>query len=327
MAGKGWSLRLRWRDEQMAPKDIGRRGTVRLAAGSLIAEIIPSLGGGMARFDILRNAERIEVFRAWPEGGTDDPNTLGLCVLVPWSNRISGQGFNFGDAFYALLPNFVGEPCPIHGDGWLSAWRVSSYGDRYVRLEREVGGPAPYCYGALLDYALDADGMTIRLSATNLAAIALPFGLGFHPWLPRTPATRLMARAEFVWLEDARHLPTERVAVARRPNWDFSSFRPLPADWINNGFVGWSGRAAIRWEDRALALEVEALPPLSNFILYSPSADARFFCFEPVSHAVDAHNLPPGPEAHGLVVLAPGTTLAAECRFRVREIESRSNLQ
>jgi aldose 1-epimerase len=167
--------------------------------------------------------------------------------------------------------------------------------------------------------------MTIRLAATNLAAIALPFGLGFHPWFPRTPATQLMAPANSVWLEDARHLPTDRAAVARRPEWDFSSFRSLPTGWINNGFVGWNGRATIRWEDRALALEVEASPQLSNFILYSPSADAPFFCFEPVSHAVDAHNLPPGPEAHGLVVLEPGTTLSTDCRFRVREIECTLN--
>jgi aldose 1-epimerase len=306
-------------------KHLRTRGTVQLAAGSLVAEIVPSLGGGVARFDVLRGGQRIEVFRAWPGGGTDDPNRLGLYVLVPWSNRISSRGFSYGGTFHALLPNVAGEPCPIHGDGWLSSWQVSSNRDRCVRLEREADGPGPYSYGAVLDYSLDANGMTIRLAATNLAAIPLPFGLGFHPWFPRTPSTQLMAPANLVWLEDARHLPTERVVVAKCPEWDFSSFRSLPTCWINNGFVGWNGGATIRWEDRALALGVEASPLLSNFILYSPSADAPFFCFEPVSHAVDAHNLAPGPEAHGLVVLAPGTTLATECRFHVCEIESNSN--
>lgn len=300
------------------------RTAVRLAAGSLAVEIMPSLGGGVARFDLLREGRRIEVFRARPDSGTDDPGALGLYVLVPWSNRISGTGFNFGGVFHLLAPNVAGESCPIHGDGWLSPWCVSSADDRGVRLEHEADGPGPYRYAALLDYALDADGMTIRLAATNRATTALPFGLGFHPWLPRTPATRLMAQAQSVWLEDARHLPTERVAVVSRPEWDFSSFRSLPVDWINNGFIGWNGRATVLWEDRALALDVEAEPPLSTFILYSPSTDAPFFCFEPVSHAVDAHNLPPGPEAHGLVVLSPGEMLAAKCRFRVRETQTRS---
>jgi aldose 1-epimerase len=281
---------------------------------------VPSLGAGVARFDFLRDEQRIEVFRPWPKGGTNDPNALGLYVLVPWSNRISGSGFSFGGQFHPLTPNFAGEPYPIHGDGWLSEWRVVSADDRSVSLQHVADrGPGPYRYTASLEYALDASGMKIRLAATNRAPIALPFGLGFHPWLPRTPATLLLAPAKSVWLENARHLPTERVAVAGRPECDFESFRPLPRDWINNGFAGWNGRATILWEDRALALDVDAQAPITFYILYSPSGESRFFCFEPVSHAVDAHNLPPGPEAHGLVVLKPGTMLAIECAFRVRE--------
>jgi aldose 1-epimerase len=116
------------------------RATVQLAAVSLTAEIVPSLGGGVASFDVVRNGRSREVFRAWPNGGTDDPNALGLYVLVPWSNRISGRGFSFGGECHSLAPNFAGEPCPIHGDGWLSSWCVSSNDSRRVRLEREAGG-------------------------------------------------------------------------------------------------------------------------------------------------------------------------------------------
>ena len=303
------------------------RKTIQLAAGSLTAEIVPSLGAGVARFDFLRDERRIEVFRPWPKTGTDDPNALGLYVLVPWSNRISGRGFSFEGQFHPLTPNFAGEPCPIHGDGWLSAWSIASADDRFVRLEHVADGPGPYRYTASLEYTLDPNGMKIRLAATNRAPVALPFGLGFHPWLPRTPATLLMAPAKSVWLENARHLPTERVAVADRPEWDFASFRSLPHDWINNGFVGWNGRATILWEDRALALDVHAQPPLTVYILYSPSAESEFFCFEPMSHAVDAHNLPPGPEAHGLVVLQPGRVLVIECTFRVSVWRSALRIQ
>ena len=294
--------------------------TVQLFAGSLTAEIVPSLGAGVARFDFLRHQQRIEVFRPWQESGTSDPNALGLYVLVPWSNRISGSGFSFESQFHPLTPNFPGEPCPIHGDGWLATWSVTSADDRSVRLEHVAEGPGPYRYTASLEYALDANGLKIRLGAINRAPIALPFGLGFHPWLPRTPATLLKAPAKSVWLENARHLPTEQIAVASRPEWDFASFRSLPLDWINNGFLGWNGHGTIFWEDRALALDVDTQAPLTVYILYSPSAEAEFFCFEPVSHAVNAHNLPPGPETNGLVVLTPGRMLAIECTFRVREL-------
>jgi aldose 1-epimerase len=295
------------------------RPTIQLAAGPLRVEVVPSLGAGVARFDILRGGRRIEVFRGWPNGGTDDPNALGLYVLAPWSNRISGGGFSFGEAFYPLASNFAGEPCPIHGNAWLSPWNVFSNADRSTRLGYESDGPGPYRYEATVEYALDGGGLMTRLKVVNHAAMALPFGLGFHPWFPRTPRTLLVARAESVWLEDACHLPTKRIAVEIRPEWDFSSFRTLPSDWINSAFVGWNGGATILWEDRGLALDIEAQPPISTYILYSPSARSPFFCFEPVSHSVNAHNLPPGPEAHGLVILAPEATLAAECRFAVRE--------
>jgi aldose 1-epimerase len=155
------------------------------------------------------------------------------------------------------------------------------------------------------------------LAILNRASGALPYGAGFHPWLPRTAGTRLNAPARSVWLEDERHLPTQNMAVTARPEWDFAHPRALPEGWINNGFCGWDGRAVVAWDDRDVALEILARPPIGAYILYSPAADASFFCFEPVTHAVNAHNLPPGPEAHGLTVLAPGATLVAECAFKV----------
>jgi aldose 1-epimerase len=291
---------------------------LRLESGPLSAEVVPSIGGGVARFDFARNGGVTEIFRAWPRDGSSDPNALGLYVLAPWSNRISGSGFWFGGAFHPLAPNVVGEPSPIHGDAWQAPWSVESHDGRRLRMMHDAHGPGPFRYRARLDYGLAVDGLSVRLAITNQARDALPYGAGFHPWLPRTAGTRLTAPARSVWLEDERHLPTENSPVALGGEWDFSVPRALPAGWINNGFSGWNGRAAIVWEDRDMALDILAAPPIGTYILYSPSADSSFFCFEPVTHAVDAHNLPPGPEAHGLKVLAPGATLVAKCQFRVR---------
>ena len=45
-----------------------------------------------------------------------------------------------------------------------------------------------------------------------------------------------------------------------------------------------------------------------------------FFCFEPVDHPINAHNLPGGAQANGLTVLAPGQDLRRTVRFAVEEI-------
>ena len=120
--------------------------------------------------------------------------------------------------------------------------------------------------------------------------------------------------------ETDEHLPAGDAPVASRAAWDFAEPRALPAGWVNNAFLGWDGQARILWPERSLELDIEADPPLSTYILYSPSDKAGFFCFEPVTHSVDAHNLPGGPEANGLAVLAPQEALSTVCRFRPRPL-------
>ena len=295
------------------------RETARITAGDLAAEIVPSLGGGLARFDLIRNGSAAPLFRPWPDAGTDEPVRLACFPLVPWSNRISGGGFHYGGRFHPLAANFAGDPFPIHGNGWTSPWTVTAKHASRVVLELLSEGPGPYRYRGALDYALDPRGLSMRLAVTNRAEMALPFGLGFHPWLPRTRGTWLRAPAATVWLEDSRYLPTGSAPVTVREDWDFSLPQMLPPSWVNNAFTGWNGRATIEWHDRGLALDVEAGEGLNTYLLYSPNREADFFCFEPISHLVDAHNLPGGPAANGLVVLAPGEELSVSCRFSPHE--------
>jgi Enoyl-(Acyl carrier protein) reductase len=81
----------------------------RIEAGSLVAEIVPELGGGLARFDLIRGGERLPVLRPWPDAGTCDPNRLACYVLVPWSNRLSQRGVIAEGRFYPLLNTLAGE--------------------------------------------------------------------------------------------------------------------------------------------------------------------------------------------------------------------------
>ena len=117
-----------------------------------------------------------------------------------------------------------------------------------VVLALESSDQPPFDYQAELTYALAGSALTMRLAVLHRGAVAAPYGLGFHPWLPRTPGTLIELPASEVWLETADHMPAGKVPIAARPDWDFARWRPLPTDWINNGFSGWSGHGA-----RALA--------------------------------------------------------------------------
>jgi aldose 1-epimerase len=296
--------------------------TIAICDGISEAVILPHVGAALSSYGLIESGRQVPLFRTSPPlfrtSPASSPFDLACNLLVPWSNRISRGGFTFRGRFHPLEPNLPGEPSPIHGNGFSSPWQVIERAAASSKLQLSSEGPGPFRYEAVVIYALDGGALTVDLSVTSLAAEPLPYGLGLHPWLPRTPATKLVAPAHEVWLEDERHLPTNRISLASRPEWNFATPHRLPPGWINNGFTGWSGSAEIVWPERGLALYIDASPPISKYVLYSPGATADYFCFEPVSHSVDAHNLSEGPEKAGLVVLAPGETLAMRVRFSPR---------
>jgi aldose 1-epimerase len=285
-----------------------------LSDGAGEAVIVPELGAGLASYDLVDADARRPIFRPCRNPSSARPFDLASILLVPWSNRISGGGFLFAGKFHSLQPNLPGEPYPIHGNGFSSAWSVENTTSTTAELSLMSDGPGPFRYAARASYALKAGALTMRLSVVNHAAEPLPFGLGFHPWIVRTSETLLRAKAKSFVLETSDHLPSGKAQVSSRPGWNFAESRRLPGDWINNAFLDWDGRALVRWPDRSLALELAADPPLTVYIVYSPSREADFFCFEPITHAVDAHNASGGPEANGLIVLAPQESLSVACR-------------
>jgi aldose 1-epimerase len=124
-----------------------------------------------------------------------------------------------------------------------------------------------------------------------------------------------MASAEGVWLEQADHLPETFDPVSKHIALDFNVRRRLPDQWVNNWFSGWNRTARIDWPERGLAVQVDASEDLNHYVVFSPSPTAGFFCFEPVSHPVDAFHLPGGPQAHGMKVLDPSGSLAIATQF------------
>jgi aldose 1-epimerase len=221
-------------------------------------------------------------------------------LLAPWQNRISSGGFTHGGRFVALAPNVPGEAFPIHGNAWQQPWGVTQQTGDAATLALRSEGPGIYRYRAVVDYALGADGdLTMALEITNDGP-ELPFGLGFHPYFPRDASTTLAAMAGTITLQDEAYLPTRTVPTSERPNLRFSEPRTLPADLINNEFQLWNGVADIRWPDRHLGCRLAA-PGLTRYVVYSPGALAPFFCFEPVTHSIDAFNRL--TDTGGLVIL------------------------
>ncbi len=273
-----------------------------ISVGPVRLELVPALGGGISRLDV----KGVPVLRPW-KGDADNLFSLASNILVPFSNRVSGGGFDWNGKHHLLEKNFDGDPFPIHGDGFQRPWRMQCQGAT-AQMDLSEGAIGPWRYRASQVFNLSETGLEIVLALTNTGDINLPFGGGFHPWFPRSGDTRLHFMAQDVWMEDHQHFPTTPLRVSDAPDWDFSRACELPKTPINNGYTGWLGVATIEQGAQAVSCTVAASDNLNTAIVYSPGCDADFFCFEPVSHPVDAFHQPGYP---GLTALAPGQSMQA----------------
>lgn len=287
---------------------------IRIENAALSLQIRPEAGGGIAGFDWHGRGKPIPLMRTCVQQDSPiDPNRLSCYPLVPWSNRITDGGFDVDGHWIALALNRDEEPWPIHGSGWQRAWQVQAQSAREVRLALHESSATAYCYDASLLYALHDDALEVELTVTNTASLAMPFGLGLHPFFPRHGQVQLLAPASQVWLNDGHSpLPIERVAVP--PEWDFRHQRALPEHGLDHAFQDWNGDAVIQWPALQLGLRVKA--NVDTFVLYTPDHD-DFFCFEPVDHPINAVHLPGGAVAHGMTMLSPQAVLRRRFVFSV----------
>lgn len=287
---------------------------LRLSNGQLEAVVLPECGGGLAAFNWIGSARALPLMRPLAtETAVSDPNRLACYPLVPWSNRIGHGRFDFEGNTFRVAPNIARDPYPIHGDGWLNPWRVEEHRADLLALALDRTAGSPFAYTAGISYGLQASALAIELWVENRGVRRMPFGLGLHPWFERTPGVRLQAPASGMWVAGPDVLPVDYGPPP--PDASFERAAVLPQRQIDNCFNGWNGVATIRWDDRGVGLEVESSPRLPYYVLYCP-VGRPVFCFEPVTHPIDAFNLPEPFARAGLVPLGPGERMSIRVTFR-----------
>ncbi|MBA3677740.1 MAG: aldose 1-epimerase [Sphingosinicella sp.] len=289
---------------------------VVLKTGALELALSPLMGGSITRFDrqggeglnaILRGCEGI------PRSILDAANF----PLVPYVNRIRAGRFDFRGREVRILPNMPGDPSPLHGQGWLSPWRVEERAESEAELIfRHEAAEWPWSYEARQIFNLDDSGLSLRLACRNLSDEPMPCGLGQHPYFPCTAETQIDTQVSHAWTIDEQVLPIEKVPATGL--YDLSD-RLICGQDLDHGFSGWNGRARIRTP--GIPFEIIISSPQARFFqLYSPP-EGGLFVAEPVSHANAALNAPEAQwPALGLAVLEPEEEMILDMRIDVREV-------
>jgi aldose 1-epimerase len=293
--------------------------SVELRADAARVVLAPDVGGAIASFDwngsaVLRPTAPDALARG-------DVRDFASYPLVPLSNRIAGATLHWRGAAYPLPRYLAGHPHAIHGNGWQRAWAVAERASDRVTIElvHDASGPGklewPFPYRARQTFSLVENALTLTMAIENTGLEAFPFGLGWHPFFPRNPATLLAFRAARVWQTDATQLPTRLEPVP--PAWDFSAPRAIGDTTLDHCFAGWTPPATLSWPDRGVAVSIAADPACGHLVVYVPRA-SDYLAVEPVTHMTDAFNRADAGEPDtGTRVLAPGETFSCTMRLSV----------
>ena len=283
-----------------------------LRAGGAGLQVIPSLGGAVARYWLERGGTTWEWLRPGAPGALrrGDPYEMAAFPLVPYSNRIRHGRFRFQGLDIALPLNRPPERHSIHGHGWQAGWSPIEIGTSEARLEyRHAAGAWPWTYRATQRFTLTPSRLTVELALHSESDRPMPAGVGWHPYFLRTGRTMLAAEVGAMWRTDDEMLPT--TLGAPPPVAHLS--RGVAADRValDNGFVGWRRRAVIGWPELRARVVMTAEAPLDCLVVYTP-VGRSFLCVEPVSHVTDAFNLAEtGVKDTGMKILAPSETVRA----------------
>jgi aldose 1-epimerase len=293
--------------------------SLELRAGAARVVIAPEVGGSIASYDW--NGTAILRPTAAAALASGDVRGFASYPLVPFSNRIANATLHWRGAAHSLPRYLAGHPHAIHGNGWQRAWRVIDCTTERaaIELEHDASGPRglewPFPYRARQIFALADSALAVTMAIENTGKTAFPFGLGWHPFFPREPATLLMFRAAKVWQTDPTQLPTRLEPLPA--TWDFSSPRPIGGTVLDHCFVDWKSPATLTWRERRISASIAADPACGHLVVYVPR-DSGYLAIEPVTHMTDAFNRANAGESEtGTRVLAPGETFSCTMQISV----------
>jgi len=278
---------------------------LQLRVGALRLALRPDLGGSIAGLWL----GDLPVLRSTAAAALETSRLSGSFPMVPYSNRIGFQRFEWMGQSHTTTRNFDGNPHSLHGVAWQRPWAVVASSDTSVELlyRHEADAHWPFAFESRQRIDLTARSLTLHMDISNIDTRVQPAGLGWHPYFHKRAGSHLQVGLNGRWDSDAAGLPAHLLPQA-----------PFDADVcaldVDNVFEGWPGHAQIRDE----AVIVSLSSSLPYLVIFTPQ-NKPYFCVEPVSHISNAVQMA-DPAAHGVRALAPGARFEAWMKLDIAAV-------
>jgi aldose 1-epimerase len=288
--------------------DVSAAAIVELRCGATSAAFAPQYGGAL----LTLSSDGFDLVRPTSTDWDGSPLLSACFPLVPFSNRIRGGRFEFGDRMVALESNWESDEHVIHGIGWRQPWEVIDRGATHCVMAQVETEWWPWRYRAVQSVALMAGRLDLSLSIENLSNSVMPVGLGFHPYLRRVADMQVQFKAEQVRDNDLARPDISKVAEA----FEFSVTRALGQIPIDHCYDRWARTMTVLYPSEGRSLHIEASASARCCILFAPPG-RDFFCFEPATHMTGAFEAA-NPQTVGLQLLSPRQSVNLEMRISAR---------
>jgi aldose 1-epimerase len=292
---------------------------LRLEAGDLGATFVPQLG--MIGASLEHRGEELLGQRNGLPAYEARGSTMGIPLLHPWANRLSGLQYEVGGRHVAIDPDSPlvrRDPngLPIHG--LLAAspyWRIDSGDQATLKASLDFGAHPelleafPFPHEMHIEVALDGEtGLRVETRVQANQGSPVPISFGFHPYLTLPGLPRGQWQVELPVEEhlilDEHGIPTGATEPARvEPG-------PLGERTFDDAYRGIKGPFALAGGGRRVEVSFEHGYGFAQ--AYAPEGQ-DLICFEPMTAATNAL-VAGGP---GLEVLEPGDEHKAVFRISV----------
>lgn len=285
--------------------------TYCLQNDDLILYVLPSQGMTICRMDVFTQTiidvdlERLKKGR-----------NMGIPILYPTPNRVSGDGFTFQGKKYKLI--YKDTPILMHGI-------AHHYNFQNIALEKkedsvsikgefiiEKGTPSyehfPFESKLIIDIILVESSVYLKYQVINLGEKDLPFGIGFHPFFKKIDQVLLKINANQVYDCDANYYPNGELLPIKTLPYDVSTLTDAETynfDHVFTVIKNFEKDAEIVYKSLNISLILSSSDEFGHIVLYTP-IDKDYFCIENQTCSADCHNLNErGYDTTGLQIVSP----------------------
>ena len=285
---------------------------ITLSNDKLFLEIAPKMGASITKFRNVKSGK--DIFRPFSNKKKIIKKNCyfsGYFATVPYFGAIQKKTFLYRNRYISLPKTHPLEPDTIHGEGWVSEWKIKSKSKISSELVYIHDGKKgfPFKYRVNQEFFLINKSLCINIAITNIDNESFNCGIGFHPWFNIDKNSK-------IYLNSFTHIKELKKKIYKEKIFSTKKFLDLNDCKIDKTFINWNGKAKLVI-NKDTTIEIKNKKNINNLHVYSPPKE-NFFCIEPVTNISDAYNIMKYSEMyHGLKLLEVNKKFETKLEFRL----------